>query len=199
MLFALVTVGGYPISMVAVDGAPSNVNPPSLALFPLALAELGIVVAARPSFSRWLERPRLWAAIMTVGAVTLTVFLWHMTAMILVAVLTYLTGLWPYGAEIDNFWWQLRPLWLALCGLLLAILVFFFGRFERAVSLPSPAPRRTVIGLIATLAGITWLAQQGLYAPETPWVLSLIGIGVLFGGLAALGALRPWPPPPEPA
>jgi hypothetical protein len=49
---------------------------------------------------------------------------------------------------------------------------------------------RTLIGLTATLAGITWLVQRGLHAPDTPWPLSLLGIGVLFGGLAALGALR---------
>jgi peptidoglycan/LPS O-acetylase OafA/YrhL len=180
--------------MVAVDGAPSNVNPRSLALFTLAFAQLGLVIAARRPLSRWLDRARVWAAMMTLGSITLTVYLWHMTAMILVAVLTYMTGLWPHSAEIDARWWQLRPLWLIVCAFLLATLVFFFRRFERDVSVPSAAPRRrTVIGLIATLAGITWLAQQGLYAPETPWQLSLIGIGVLFGGLAALGALRPWP------
>jgi len=192
-LLALVTIAGYPVSMVAIDGARSNVDPPSVALFTLALAQLGIVVAARLFLRQWLERSRVWAVVITVGSITLTVYLWHMTAMIVAAALTYVTGVWPYTSEIDASWWTLRPAWLILCALLLAILVFFFRRFERTVPLPRAAPMRTVFGLTATLAGITWLVRRGLYAPETPWQLSLVGIGVLFGGLAALGALRPRP------
>jgi peptidoglycan/LPS O-acetylase OafA/YrhL len=194
-LLALVTIGGYPVNMVAAgDHARSNVNPPSAALFPLALAQLGIVIAARRSVGRWLTRPRVWAVVVTTGSITLTVYLWHMTALILVAALTYMTGLWPYTSEINASWWKLRPVWLSLCALILAILVFVFGRYERAVPRPRPAPVRTLIGLIATLAGLTWLVQRGLYAPESSWQLSLVGIGILFGGLAALGALRPRPP-----
>ena len=193
-LVALVTLGGYPVNMVAADDeARSNVSPPSVALFTLALAQLGIVIAARPFLSRWLERPRVWAVIVALGSITLTVYLWHMTAMILVAALTYVTGLWPYSSEIDDSWWKLRPPWLILCALLLAILVFVFRRFEQAVTVAGPAAVPTFIGLIATLAGITWLVRQGLYAPGTHWQFSVIGIGVLFGGLAALGALHPWP------
>jgi hypothetical protein len=37
---------------------------------------------------------------------------------------------------------------------------------------------RTLIGMIPTLAGITWLVRQGLYAPGTRWQFSVIGIGV---------------------
>lgn len=197
-LLALVTIGGYPVSMVAVDGeARSNVSPPSVVLFTLALAQLGIVVAARRSLRRWLERPRVWAVVVAAGSITLTVYLWHMTAMILVAALTYVTGFWPYASEIDASWWALRPPWLVLCALFLAVLVFFFRRFERVVPAPGPAPVRTLIGLITTLAGISLLAQQGLYAPDASWQLSVVMIGVLFGGLAALGALRLPPPSVE--
>lgn len=194
-LLALVTLGAYPVNMVAADDeSRSNVSPPSAALFALSLAQLGLVIAARPALSRWLERPRVWAGMVGLGSITLTVYLWHMTAMILTAALTYVTGLWPYGSEIDASWWKLRPPWLILCAVLLAVLVGVFGRFERAVAVADRAPARTLTGLIATLAGITWLARQGLYAPGNPWQFSVIGIGVLFGGLAALGALR-LPPP----
>jgi len=189
-LLALVTIGGYPVSMVGLDGAPSNVSPPSVALFALALAQLGIVIAARSSLNRWLERPRVWMVVVALGSITLTVYLWHMTAMILAATLTYLTRFWPHTSEIDALWWKLRPLWLMLCALLLAILIFFFRRFERALPVPRPAPLRTLIGMITTLAGITWLALQGLYEPKSSWQISLLGMAVLLAGLAALGALR---------
>jgi hypothetical protein len=193
-LLAFVTVGWYPVSMVAAEEVRSNVSPPSAALFMLALAQLGIVIAARRPLDRWLERPRVWTVIVAFGGMTLTVYLWHMTAMILVAALTYLTRLWPYTSAIDTAWWAMRVPWLILCALFLAILVFVFKRYEQVLPVHGPAPVRTFIGLITTLAGITWLIQRGLYVPDAPWPLSLAVIGVLFGGLAALGALRPVPP-----
>lgn len=54
---------------------------------------------------------------------------------------------------------------------------------------------RTLIGLVATLAGIALLAQGGLYMPGAPWQFSVAVIAVLIGGLASLGALRLLPPP----
>lgn len=155
-LLASVTLGGYPVSMVAADEEiRSNVSPPSVALLMLALAQLGIVIAAHRRLSRWLDRPRVWAVVVAAGSVTLTVYLWHMTAMTLVGSLTYLTGLWPHASAIDALWWVLRVPWLLLCALLLAIVVFLFRGFEVAVPIAGPAPVRTVIGLTSTLAGIT--------------------------------------------
>jgi hypothetical protein len=195
-LLALVTVGGYPVSMVAADEeVRSNVSPPSVALFFLALIQLGIVIAARRPLNRWLKRPRVWGVVVALGSTTLTVYLWHMTAMILVAAFTYLTALWPHRFAIDATWWALRAPWLMLCVLALLLLVFLFNRFEQVVPGRGPAPVRTFTGLITTLAGITWLVQRGLYVPGAPWQISLAVTGVLLVGLASLGALRPLPAP----
>jgi hypothetical protein len=182
--------------MVAADEeVRSNVSPPSVALFVLALIQLGIVMVGRRPLNRWLERPRVWGVVVTLGSITLTVYLWHMTAMILVAAFTYLTALWPHTLAIDATWWALRAPWLMLCALTLALLVFPFNRFERVVPVPGPAPVRTFMGLITTLVGIIWLVQRGLYVPGAPWQISVAVIGVLVVGLALLGALRPLPSP----
>ena len=195
-LLALITIGRYPVSMVAADEeVRSNVSPPSVPLFALALVQLGLLVAGRRPLKAWLERPRVWAVVVILGSITLTVYLWHMTAMIVVAALTYLSDIWPYTSAIDTAWWAWRVPWLALCVVVLAILVFLFNRFERAVAVPRPAPMRTLIGLAATLAGIALLAQAGLYVPGAPWQFSVAVMAVLVGGLASLDALRLVPPP----
>jgi CDP-diglyceride synthetase len=182
--------------MVAADEeVRSNVSPPSVALFALALVQFGLVVAARRPLKQWLERPRAWAVVVILGSTTLTVYLWHMTAMILVAAFTYVSGAWRYTSTISTTWWAWRVPWLLMCVVVLAILVFLFGRFERVVAVPRPAPARTVVGLIATLAGIALLAQRGLYAPGSRWQLSLAVLAVLAAGLALLGALRILPLP----
>lgn len=46
----------------------------------------------------------VWGVVVTLGGITLTVYLWHMTAMILVAAFTYLTALWPDTVAIDATW-----------------------------------------------------------------------------------------------
>jgi fucose 4-O-acetylase-like acetyltransferase len=153
---ALVTLGGYPFSMVAVEFAEdNNTDPPTIALFAHTLFWLGLVLAVRMPAERWLRRPRVWAPVALGGSVIMSVFLWHMTALILVAVLTHPTGLWPETTRIDTTWWALRPLWIALCSVVLAGLVMVFRRFEQVAD-PVPEPRRvrTLLGLGLTLTGL---------------------------------------------
>jgi len=120
----------------------------------------------------------------------MTVFLWHMTALVIAAVLTHPTGLWPETPQIDGTWWALRPLWLALCGMVLAGLVTAFRRFEEV---PDPIPEqrrvRTLLGLIATTVGLGIVLTEGIYQADTgiPWV----PVGLLLIGLGNLGVLRP--------
>jgi hypothetical protein len=60
----------------------------------------------------------------------MTLFLWHMTAYLLV-----LLVLWPlgFGREQDSTlrWWLERPLWEVVPGIVLLALLAIFGRFER--------------------------------------------------------------------
>jgi hypothetical protein len=194
---ALVTVGGYPFSMVAVEYAgDSNTDPPTIALFTHTLLWLGLVLAVRGPAERWLQRPRVWAPVALGGSVIMSVFLWHMTALVIVAVLTHPTGLWPETSRIDGTWWAFRPLWLALCALVLAGLVAAFRRFEEVAD-PVPKQRRlrTTLGLAATIVGLGIVLTEGIYQADTgiPWV----PIGLLLIGLGSLGVLRPRHDPAE--
>ena len=50
----------------------------------------------------------------------LTVYLWHMTPVVVVAVALYPTGLLPQPAIGSAGWWALRPAWIAALALILA-------------------------------------------------------------------------------
>jgi fucose 4-O-acetylase-like acetyltransferase len=191
----LLTVGGYPVAMVAPgQGLPDNADPPTLAMWALLTVQLGLATLLRRPAERWLRRPRVWAPIVLGGTVTMTVFLWHMTALVLVAAATHPTGLWPETVTIDATWWALRPVWLLLCGVTLAGLVLVFRQFE---DVADPIPRagrlRALAGLAATVTGLGLVLTGGVYEADRTGGLPLGPIGLLLTGLGALGVLRPRP------
>ena len=129
-LVTLTAVGPYPRSMVSTsDSEISNMYPTTAPIAALAAFQLGLVLLAAPAMRRWLERRRVWRVVVSVNAVAMTIFCWHMTALIgAIAVFEAAGG--RLGTEADTGWWLQRPLWLAAPGVLLAGLVAVFARFE---------------------------------------------------------------------
>ncbi len=121
----------YPRSMVGVDIEPvSNMSPPSLAIPALAAWQIGAAMWLRRPIGRWLERAAAWKATIGVNAVIMTLFLWHLSALLVTILVLYPLGL---GNEIEpNLrWWLERPVWILAPLVVLAPLVAGFRRFER--------------------------------------------------------------------
>ncbi|WP_322857573.1 acyltransferase family protein [Mycobacterium shigaense] len=80
---ALVRWGPYELSMVGTgDRHLSNTSPPSLLLAGHAIMLSALAILAAPAIARWAQRPRVWwwAAVGNSGAMTL--YLWHMPALL---------------------------------------------------------------------------------------------------------------------
>ncbi len=128
------TIGYYPKSLLGTDVEPiSNAYPPTLCFLLGGIWAIGAVMLLRPRLSRWLERKGPWKATIAVNGVIMTLFLWHMTAFLLV-----ILALWPlgFGHEADSTarWWLERPLWELAPGIVLLVLIRLVGRFERPKS-----------------------------------------------------------------
>ncbi len=192
LLVLLTTVGGYPLSMVGVEGATrSNNSPPSVALLALGAGQVGLALALRSPAERLLARPRVWGTIAVTGSFTMTVYLWHQTAMVAVAGALIPTGIWPATATVDATWWLQRPIWLAVLTLALAGLVPLFGRFEHAGAPRSrPSKVRAGVGVALATAGLGLLVFGGLHRPGTVTGVPWVPLGMLAVGLGALGVLR---------
>jgi hypothetical protein len=188
----LVGAFGYPLSMVGIEaGADSNATPPTLALLALAVAQLGIVLVLQDPAERWLRsHPVTWAAVATLGTVLITVFLWHMTALIVVASLTHLAGWWPEVTTVDLRWWALRPVWLLLCTAALLPLVSLFMRLEGGGD-PVPGRRSTAVaGVAATAGGLYIVLTTGVWDADRPLGVPIVAILLLIVGPALLGVFR---------
>ena len=127
----LTKVGPYSPSMVGVsDGRVSNNSPPSICLVALTVWLVGVAMLLRPFMSQWLQRRRVWTAVIGLNSVIMTAFLWHLTALVIAVFVLYPLG-WPQPVAGSELWWSLRPVWIALLTVFLTPFVVVFGRFER--------------------------------------------------------------------
>ena len=78
---------------------------------------------------------------MAINSVILTVFLWHMTALLVALLALERAGL-QLSSEPTVAWWLQRPLWLVAPGIVLAALVAVFARFELPRRRTHPAGSR---------------------------------------------------------
>ncbi|MBE1492035.1 acyltransferase family protein [Plantactinospora soyae] len=211
----LTFLGPYPTSMINQPGERiQNMSPPSLALLALATAQLGLIMLFRGSAERWLRRTRPWTVVVGMNAVVLTIFLWHLTAVILLAGALDALGVLPTPQVGSTAWWLWRIPWLVLLAVVLAVLVAAFGRIElrgsrrpavrprwlpaplcRTLDRPLPRLLLLVVGFAATVVGLfsnNVAPKSGEYLFGLPTVAL---VGYLFGA-ALLRLLRSVPTGP---
>lgn len=135
-MIGLTVSGLYPLSMVGNGGDRfSNMNPPTLAIVALTFWLVGLTMLIRPAVSRWLAQPRPWMAVIAGNQMCMTVYLWHLTAMMVSAEVIVHLG---FRAS------ALNPLFLPVAFGSLAGLVALFRPFEAPTTHPSPRRKAPV-------------------------------------------------------
>lgn len=134
----LVAVGPYPVSLIGMPGdAMSNLGPPTAPVVLHAVALVALALAARGPLVRWADG-RGRSVVRGLARRSMTVYLWHLTAMVVVVgvVLVVLGQELPAVGGAD--WWASRPVWFGAFALVLVGIARVVGRFEDA-----PGRRRT--------------------------------------------------------
>lgn len=176
---ALVALGPYPLSMVGMPGERvSNMAPPTFALLCHGMWLVGAVELLRGPAARWLARPRVWRGVVAANGVSMTAFLWHLTAMLGVYGVLIAADV-PLPRPATGAWWAQVPLRMAAAALVTAVLVAAFRRFERpgAAGDSGPAAPGPAAGPAAALG--VCLCLFGVLG------LSMVGFGGLLEGRAA--------------
>ncbi|WP_328679063.1 acyltransferase family protein [Streptomyces sp. NBC_00343] len=197
---ALVSVGPFPVSLILVTGqSPSNTNPPSAAMLAWAVGQVGVALLLAPVLRRLLEREQLWGLVRPLGGASMTLYLWHMLPVLVVAAF-YLTGLAPEPAYASASWWALRVPWLVVLGVVLVGVVGVLRPLERGLAvvyertrpgdLPLELPRRPWAlwgGMTASVSALIWFAGHGFaYGGRFP-VLPALGLAVGVGLVVVTG------------
>ncbi|KUH68929.1 hypothetical protein AU184_08450 [Mycolicibacterium novocastrense] len=122
-LVVLTTFGPYSRSMVAVQGEDtSNMFPTTAPIAALATFQLGLVMLGRPRLNAWLQRRGPWRAVVAANGVTMPVFTWHMTALVVFLWLYERAG-FVLSSEPTAAWWLTRPVWIVGPALVLAVIL----------------------------------------------------------------------------
>lgn len=192
----LVWLGPYPVSMVGLDNATFNNSfPTRVTLGFLGLLQGGLLLALEPVLERWLRRPKPWRFTILVNARIMTLYLWHLTAMVLViGVSLALGGLGLHSEPLSGAWWATRPLWWAVLAAVTIGCIAVFGRFESPAKDERPAPPAwlAVLACVATCAGLGVMAMFGIVDRDgVNWWWPLVPIaGLTLTGMIPLGRGR---------
>ena len=196
-LVMLTVFGRYPIAMIGVPGADiTNSMPPTLALLALGVTQTGLVLLLEPLGRRMLENLTLWTSTVLMNGMIMTVYLWHLTAYVLVMVAAWIAGgvglhMTPGSGE----WWLTRPVWFVLYIAALLPLIAIFARFERgmgAATREAPVPRwQLVLGMVLICTGLAMTAAISIASPDGVtgvrlWVVALPFIGAALVGFGPL-------------
>jgi hypothetical protein len=175
---ALVLFGHYPVSMVGLPGqAESNMSPATVCLLCLGVGQIGVLLALRGPILRWAARPRPARLLAAVSPRCMTVYLWHMSAMTVVAGIAVLGFGYATPAPGSIAWLVVTPLWLAVLALVLSLLLRGFGRFEHIrPATGAPSVRCLALAVLLLCVGFTGLAAFGFAstALALPWVVAVV-------------------------
>jgi len=198
-LYLMTSIGPYPLAMVgSPDERLSNTLPPKATLLALGVFQFGLLMAIERPMRRLLQNARLWAAAVLVNGMIMTIYLWHITVMVVIVGLLYLAGgLWLGVEPATTEWWQWRPLWI---GFLAAVLVAvalplsFIERRGASADAKIPSAARQVVGALLLCLGIALLAMFGYGGSPIPDLtigsmeldvgsLALVIVGAAISGL----------------
>jgi peptidoglycan/LPS O-acetylase OafA/YrhL len=192
-LWLLIFKGPYPLAMVgSPDEGLSNTLPPKVTLIALALGQFGLLMALEAPLRRVLDNLRLWTFTVLVNSMIMTIYLWHITVMIVLGGVLYLAGGLGFGLEPGTAaWWLSRPLWLAALWALLLPLALLLSPLERRgrpEGAPLPGAPRQVVGAVAICLGIALLALYGFGDEPNDWI-DRAAFALALGGALAAGLL----------
>lgn len=192
-LVLLIFAGPYPLAMVgSPDEGLSNTAPPKITLLALAVFQFGLLLAIEKPMRRRLSGLRVWAATVLINSMIMTIYLWHLTVMVIIVSLAYLAGGLGLGFEPGSSeWWLTRPLWIAVLYAVLLPVALLMAPLERRARAPDaavPAAARQVGGAVLICLGVALLALFGFGNAPLPG-LDIAAFLMVVAGASVSGLL----------
>jgi peptidoglycan/LPS O-acetylase OafA/YrhL len=191
-LWLLVFHGPYPLAMVGFpDESLSNTTPPKITLLALGIFQFGLLLALENPMRSALKGLRLWTLTVLINSMIMTVYLWHITVMVILVALLYLADGAGLGFEPGTIsWWLSRPIWMIILLGLLVPVALLLSPLERSARSPDSSITssvRQVSGAMMICLGVALLAMFGYGGSPFPGLdlasFTLVAVGAGIGGL----------------
>lgn len=122
-LVGLTASATYPTSIGGLPGdGISNMRPPTMVIVALSLWQIGMLLAIQPRARAALRSRQLASAVQLLNRHAMSIYLWHMTALLVVVLVLAPFGLSRDHQPVASFWLQ-RPLVLGLSSMMLALII----------------------------------------------------------------------------
>lgn len=195
---AAVFFGPYPPSMIGMPGAPvSNMSPPTALMLSLTIGQLGLWLTLKPVITRCAERPRATAVLQWCGTRFMTLYLWHMPALVMTAGITVLGLGFATPKPGSPMWFAVAPLWVGISGIFLVTFTRIFGRFE--IRRPSGAAGavsdmslgKVVLAAVLSMRRTSRACRTGIHFSRKPGHPGALGAAGARGAARRTGEERP--------
>ncbi len=186
-LCMLIFQGPYPFAMVgSPDEALSNTAPPKITLLALGIFQFGLLLAIEKPVRKFLSGLRVWAATVLINSMIMTLYLWHLTVLVILVAIDYMVGGFGLGFEPGTHdWWLTRPVWILVLYIALLPVSLLFSPLERRsrpADAATPSAVRLVIASLMICCGVAILATFGIGSPP------VAGLDIAAFALVAAGA-----------
>lgn len=189
-LMVMIFKGPYPLAMAGSPGeGVSNTLPPKATLLALGLLQFGVLLSIEAPMRRLLERLRWWTATVLINSMIMTIYLWHVTVMILVVAVAFLLdGVGLTSEPGSAAWWQQRVPWLLLLyGVLLPVALIIAPLERRPAPQKVPSAVRQIVGAALLCLGIALQARFGYGGgPFARFDLLSFGLVIVGSGLSGI-------------
>jgi hypothetical protein len=179
LLFALCSLGAYPFDMLA------NLNPPTLPLVLLGLAQACLLRVMRPALVALMSTTWAKAVVFLAGTRLMTIYLWHLPVIVMITgVAILIPGASPAPAS-PAWWWSRILVYLIVLAAIYG-LSFLVGRWEA----PREVTRVPPVGIVALAAALSFIPNLAVLQFFMDLQLAILGSVLLATAVLILGR---WP------
>jgi hypothetical protein len=197
-LLLLLAVVAYGLICVAVFGMGydpdmiANLNPPTVVLLLLGLAQVYLFTLLQPSIRALMRRRAVLVTIGALGIYGMVIYLWHTVAMAVVVGIQLALGL-PFPTVLTSEWWITRiPGLLAICAVI-AIFCVIVPPIEKRW--PAERPRgmplwASILCTLLLVAAVGCVLTQGYLTPLTAFAMGGLAAAIVWLTVGGPGAMQ---------
>ncbi len=173
LLWPMTVWGPYSPSMLG------NLNPPTMPLVVLGLAQACLLRLARPALARLMRLRAAQGFVLLLGSRLMTVYLWHLPVILALSGLSLLI---PGAAPVpgSSLWWATRP-------------IMFIAVLAAVLALSLAIARWEALGTLGSVPAVGWVAVGWVCAFVPPFAVMewFLDVWLAVGG-AVLLAVAVW-------